>query len=176
MAQKWRERKEIYLQFKQVWLNNYLDYISRRVKWHDFRQGLKENDVVLIKMPSPDKKKDYPLALVTKIFDSKDGAQRMCEVRYANTKKQNENMQVKPGDNYTYEGKWQQKLGFDKKNRVERCSLQRIFPLEGSRNSELHYDALEKMSDDDAKEMQEAFYINYIKTTPTAKKSVRFKA
>ena len=175
MAQKWRERKEIYLQFKQVWLNNYLDYISRRVKWHDFRQGLKENDIVLVKMPSPDKKKDYPLALVTKIFDSKDGAQRMCEVRYANTKKQNENMQVKPGDNYTYEGKWQQKLGFDKKNRVERCSLQRIFPLEGSRNSELHYDALEKMSDDDAKEMQEAFYINYIKTTPTAKKSVRFK-
>ena len=143
MAGRWRTRKEIYHQFQLTWFNHYLDFISKRGKWHEFRKSLKVGDIVLVKMPSPKKKREYPLALITKIYAGKDGIERMCELRYGNVIELNKKIKRQAGKNWN----WKQGLGFTKKPKVESAPIQRLFPLEGVRNVPLLEDTTENLTD-----------------------------
>ena len=76
---RWRHAQFIADCFWKRWMKQYLPLLRLRQKWLQPRRDIAVGDVVLIEEPTP--RKHWPLAVVTKTFQSRDGRIRSAELK-----------------------------------------------------------------------------------------------
>lgn len=75
---RWRRVQYLANQFWLRWQKEYCALLQTRQKWNKPRRNLKEGDVVLVQEETP--RNQWPLAMVTKSFPSKDNLVRKVEI------------------------------------------------------------------------------------------------
>ena len=81
---RWKHVQFLVSQFWKKWLNEYLPELQRRQKWQNQTRNLQIGDVVLI-VGENTPRSVWPLALVVKVHESKDGLVRSADVRTRTT-------------------------------------------------------------------------------------------
>ena len=78
--------QEIYTfaeQISQRWMREFSKELKKFPKWKAWNENVKVGDIVVVIEQNPLKSKDWPLGMVTKIFeDPKDNIVRKCHVKY----------------------------------------------------------------------------------------------
>lgn len=80
LHQQWKQVQHLAETFWHKWHREYLNTLQSRAKWQDKRPNLQEGDIVLMR-DSAVQRNHWPMAMITKIFPSKDKVVRTVEVR-----------------------------------------------------------------------------------------------
>jgi hypothetical protein len=78
---QWRRVQALADSFWKRWRSEYLASLQGRRKWTSLQRNVKEGDVVLLKDKDLDRNK-WPVALVSKAIQSKDGLTRKVELKF----------------------------------------------------------------------------------------------
>lgn len=80
LRQQWKQVQHLAETFWHKRHREYLNILQSRAKWQDKRPNLQEGDIVLMR-DSAVQRNHWPMAMITKIFPSKDKVVRTVEVR-----------------------------------------------------------------------------------------------
>ena len=81
--QRWEQRQKRAKMFSAQFMESYLREIRLMRKGKQEKDPIQEGDIVLVTIPL-EKRRDWPIALVTKLIYGRDGLVRLCEVRMKN--------------------------------------------------------------------------------------------